>query len=308
MRAAIENNFSLVIALAFVVGMVAPGFARVFNPYILYILMGVMYLTILKIDLRELKAHAANAGYMGYLTFIILIATPVAVFAVTRAVYPEIAAAALIVGSLPAAIASTSFTDLLKGNVNIALLMTTITSLLAPFTMPLLIRLLIGVETDASFTEMLLMLAQAIFIPFALAVLTKWAAPGLIRRTKPFYASLNILLLFFVIIGPVGHNAEFIYDNVRKAITIALFFIGISVLQHIIGWYASYWRPIEDRVASATVIAYNNITLGIVFTSQFFSPLIVLSVVLYEVAWDLMPMPFQFVVRRARGWHASPKA
>jgi BASS family bile acid:Na+ symporter len=302
MRAAIENNFSLVIALAFVVGMVAPGFARMFNPYILYILMGVMYLTILKIDLHELREHAANAGYMGYLTFIVLIATPIAVFAVSRVVYPEIAAAALIVGTLPSAIASTSFTDLLKGNVNIALLMTTITSLLAPFTMPLLIQLLIGVETDASFIDMLLMLSQAIFLPFALAVLTKWAAPGLIRRTYHYYASLNIVLLFFVIIGPVGNNAEFIYDNVSKAVTIALFFIGISALQHVIGWYASYWRPFEDRVASATVIAYTNITLGIVFTSQFFSPLIVLSVVLYEVAWDLMPMPFQFVVRRLRGY------
>ncbi|MHC1598513.1 MAG: bile acid:sodium symporter family protein [Candidatus Methanofastidiosia archaeon] len=298
MRKEIESNFSLFIALALVVGLIVPNIAKEFNPYIVYILMGVMFFTMLKIDTRDLMHTASSPIYLLYLTLIILIVTPIVFYFFAMMVYPEVVAATLIIASLPAAMVSTSFTDLLKGNVHIALLLTVATSLIAPFSIPFFIKIFIGVETDASAFEMMTLLAKVIFVPFILAILTKKAVPAAIERTKIYYPLLNIFLLFFIIIGPIGKNAAFIKGNLDKAVVITLFFFVMSVSQHVMGWCVSFWRPLEDRIASATTIAYCNVTLGIVFASEFFSPIVVLGVVLYEVVWDLMPIPFHYIIKK----------
>ncbi|MHC1604868.1 MAG: bile acid:sodium symporter family protein [Candidatus Methanofastidiosia archaeon] len=294
----IENNFSVFIALALVFGLAFPKISIAFNPYIVPMLMGIMFLTILKIDSKDFFKSASKPFYLVYLSSLILIISPIFFYYFSKLFYPEIAIATLIIIAMPAAMASTSLTDLLGGNASLSLLLTTITSLLAPFTVPFLILILAGVKTQANFLDMLLLLSEVIFIPFIAALLSRKLFPLTINKTKKYYSSTNIFLLFLVIIGPVGNNAEFILSNFNKAIYISIFFIIVSVLLHLVGWYATFWRPREDRIAAATTIAYFNITLGIVFASKFFSPLIVLAVVLYNVPWNMMLIPFQLFLKR----------
>jgi len=294
----IEDNFSLFIALGFIVGLAIPGTAERFEPYILYFLVTIMFFTMLKIDLNGLTRTASRPLYIAYLAMIVLLISPVLQYAISKALFPSVAASVLIIGSLPSAMSSTSITDLLKGNAHIALLLTVITSLLAPFTMPFLIEAFIGVETQASFTDMVATLAKIVFVPFVLSILAKKAFPGAIVRTSKYYSCLNIFLLFLIIMAIIGSYHEYIMENVSQTIEMALFFLLLAVLMHILGWYSSFWRPFEDRVASATITFYCNISLGVVFTAKFFSPMIVLGVVLYNIPWSTMPVPFQYVVKR----------
>ncbi len=294
----IEDNFSLILALGFIFGMAVPRFFSLFNPYILIFLMAVMFFSILKIDVGELLGTIANPLYVIYLSCIVLFVVPVACYGIASIIMPEISAATLIACALPTAVSSTSITILLKGNANIALVVTVLTALVVPFTLPALVELLIGVETSASYLDMVVMLAEVVILPFFLALAAKRAMPRAIGRTKRYYPTLNVFFLFFVIAGPVAKNASLIYDNLGDTVEILAFFFFIMVLRHLLGWYASSWRPFEDRIASTTVIAYSNIGLGIGFAYDFFSPFIVLVVVLYEVIWNIMPVPFQYAVKK----------
>ena len=294
----IEDYFSLILALGFIFGMAAPRLFSLFNPYILLFLMAVMFFSILKIDVGELLGTIANPLYVIYLSCIVLFVVPVACYGIASIIMPEISAATLIACALPTAVSSTSITILLKGNANIALVVTVLTALVVPFTLPALVELLIGVETSASYLDMVVMLAEVVILPFFLALAAKRAMPRAIDRTKRYYPTLNVFFLFFVIAGPVAKNASLIYDNLGDTVEILAFFFFIMVLRHLLGWYASSWRPFEDRIASTTVIAYSNIGLGIGFAYDFFSPFIVLVVVLYEVIWNIMPVPFQYAVKK----------
>ena len=294
---AIEDNFAVILAMGFVFGLAAPSVFSQFNPYILWFLIGVMFFTILKIDLRELARTAANPAYVLYLSILILGGVPVLCYGIASTLFPAVAAGTLIACALPAAVSSTSITLLLKGNPHIALLVTIITALVVPFTLPALVKALIGVETAASYGEMFTLLVKVIVVPFALALAAKRVAPSAIERTKRAYPTLNVFLLFFVIAGPVGQYADIILGDLGKTGEVVAFFVGIAVLRHLIGWYASFWRPFPDRIASTTVVAYCNIGLGIGFAYDFFSPEIVVVVVLYEVVWNVMPVPFQHIVK-----------
>ena len=279
-------------------GLALPGVFKLFNPYIILFLMAVMFFSILKIDVAELIGTIANPLYVLYLSCIVLFVVPIACYGIASVVMPGLAAATLIACALPTAVSSTSITILLKGNANIALVVTVLTALIVPFTLPALVELLIGVETAASYLDMFIMLAEVIILPFFLALAAKKAVPDAISRTRMYYPSLNVFFLFFVIAGPVAKNASLIYDNIGDTLEIVAFFFVVMVLRHLLGWYASSWRPFEDRIASTTAIAYSNIGLGIGFAYDFFSPFIVLAVVLYEVVWNIMPVPFQYTVKK----------
>ncbi|HPR41472.1 MAG TPA: bile acid:sodium symporter [Candidatus Methanofastidiosa archaeon] len=294
----IEGNFSLFIALGFVIGLLMPGVAKAMEPYILYFLVGIMFFTMLKIDPKDLRQTASNPSYILYLAAMILFISPIVQYSVAKVLYPGVAASVLIIGALPSAMSSTSITDLLKGNVHIALLLTVITSLLAPFTMPFLIELFIGVETQASFSDMVVMLAKVVFVPFVLSVAVKRAVPGLVGRTSKYYAMVNIFLLFLIIMAIIGSYSDYMLEDIDRTVRMALFFFLLAAMMHIIGWYSSFWRPFGDRVASSTIIYYCNISLGVVFTAKFFSPMVVLGVVLYNIPWSTMPVPFHYIVKR----------
>ncbi|MBN1786321.1 MAG: bile acid:sodium symporter [Candidatus Methanofastidiosa archaeon] len=294
----IENNFSIFIVIAFVLGLAFPDQAKLLNPFMIYVLMGIMYFTILNMDLDNIKDILVKPLYLMALVFTILIITPALFYAISKVIYPELAAAALIIGALPAALASSSITGLLRGNVKVALITTVVTSLIAPFSIPLLIKVFIGVETAADVPDMLIMLSEVIFIPFVLAFVSKRRAPRFIERTRKYYTLVNIMLLFMTVFGPIGYNAGYIKENIDKTITISLYFMLLAVLLHLLGWYLSHGRPLDYKIASTVVVFYNNITLGIVFASNFFSPLITLAVVLYNVPWCIMMVPFQYFLKR----------
>jgi len=294
----IEGNFSLFIALGFLAGLALPGVSKALEPYILYFLVGIMFLTMLKIENKDLGDTASQPLYIIYLALIVLIVSPMLQFATAKMIYPSVAASVLIVGGLPSAMSSTSITDLLRGNVHVALLITVITSLLAPFTMPFLIELFIGVETQASFMDMVVMLAKVVFVPFILSLSVKRALPELVRRTSKSYALINIFLLFLIIMAIIGSYSEYMLEDAAKTLKMAGFFFILALMMHIIGWYASFWRPLGDRVASATVVFYCNISLGVVFADKFFPPMVVLGVVLYNIPWSTMPVPFHYIVKR----------
>lgn len=293
----IENNFSLVIISSVFAGLIFPDYAKRLDPYTMYILMTIMYFTLLKIDPAETLLQASRPLFVSYLSLLILVVRPMLLFFVTRIVFPDIASAVLIIACLPAAMSSTTLTDLLGGNPHISLIVTTVTSLMVPVTMPLIVKLLIGMETEAGIWDMLPLLAKIIFIPFVLSMISRKAFRSGIERAKTNFPVLNIILFFFLILGPVGNNAQYVFDNIGGMYLVVAYLVIVAGFTHIVGWYASFFRGRRDRIASTTVMAYNNITLGIVFVSQFFTPYILLIVIIYTIVWNMMPLPYQYVLR-----------
>ena len=79
----------------------------------------------------------------GWLT-VKLVILPVGLFYLARAVYPEYALSALLLGGISSGVVTPFFSTLLRANTALVIMMVTVSSMLVPFTLPVLVRTLAG--------------------------------------------------------------------------------------------------------------------------------------------------------------------
>ncbi len=296
----IEQHFGIFFIAAILTGLFLPSIGIIFYPYILHFLIFILFLSCLKIDLLDIITHLKKPLLLTYITFMILIAIPTLLYFITKLINPELALPILILTSMPAAMASATLTDITKGKISLALVITTTTSLLCPFTIPLLMKYLIGASLPVSTYEMLTMLATIIFIPFVATLITRKIAKKLIKKTKQYYSSVSILSIMPLIMGPLAKHSSYFFNNVEKVSYILIYLFLISAILHIIGWIMVFWLKKKEKIATTITSAYMNCSLALVFAAKFFDPLVILVVILYHIPWNTMLIPFRQIIKKLK--------
>lgn len=296
----IEKHFWLFFILGIVVGLALPDFGKLFEPYLLWFLGGLLFLSYLTIDLHELRRSLHEPKLLTCVVILILFVTPVVFYYFTRLVYPSMALPVLILTAMPAGMSSPAFTKLVSGKVSLALVVVTLTTILVPFTAPYLIQLLVGAEVSFSLFDMMMTLVYLVFAPFILALIIRRLLPGIINKTKGAYGGLSIVLIVLIIMGPLALNADYLLDNVLSILPGILFLFLVSFLLHVVGWFSAHKRSFEDKKALVVCNAYMNFGMAIAIAAKFFSPEVVIAVLLYELPWDLMLIPLTFFAKRMR--------
>lgn len=300
MRKKIEKYSSIFFIAAIAIGMFFPSLGLILEPYMLYFLLAILFLSILKIDTNETFKQAEKTGLLIYIIFMLMIATPIILFLITKRLYPEIAISVLILTAMPAGMATSALTDISKGSVSLALIITMATTLLCPFTIPFLLKFMTGTQLTLSTYSMLIMLSKIIFIPFIFAAITKKIARRQIKNTKQYYSSMSILLIMPLIMGPLAKHSEYYRNNLDQISKITAYMFIISAILHVTGWFMVFWLNKKDKIAASITSAYMNLSLAIVFTAQFFGPLVLLPVILYQFPWDTMLMPFRYIIKKQK--------
>ncbi|MFH1431728.1 MAG: bile acid:sodium symporter [archaeon] len=300
MHKKIEKHFSVFFIMAIAIGIFFPSFGMIFEPYILYFLLTILFLSCLKIDTHEVITHLKKPLLITYITVMLLIIIPITLFFMTRHIYPELALPVLILTAMPAGMSTAALTDISKGNISLSLVITTTTTLLCPFTIPFLLKYLTVSELTIPIYTMLIMLSKIIFLPFIAAIITKKIAKKQIENTRHYYSSISILLIMPLIIGPLAKHSGYYQNNLGQILNITLYLFVISAILHIIGWFMLFRSKKKDRISTSITCAYMNSSLAIVFTAQFFTPLVLLPVILYQFPWDLMLIPFKHIISRLK--------
>jgi bile acid:Na+ symporter, BASS family len=300
MQKEIEKYFSIFFITAIAIGLFFPSFGIIFEPFMLYFLLAILFLSILKIDTIETFKQIKKPALLAYIVFVLMIATPIILFLITKHLYPEIAIPVLILTAMPAGMAASALTDISKGSISLALIVTIITTLLCPFTIPFLLKYMAGSDLAVSTDPMLLMLVEIIFTPFAFAIIVRKIAKRQIENTKKYYSSMTIILIMPLIMGPLSRYSEYYRNNLGQIFSITIYMFIISAMLHIIGWLMVFWLKKEDKIAVSITNAYMNLSLAIVFTSQFFGPLVLLPVILYQFPWDTMLIPFRYMIKKQK--------
>ena len=294
----IEKYFGLCLVLALVIWLTLPRFAILFQPYIIYIVQIILFLSCLKVDFTKFKTAFKRPWRILYISVFVMIIFPIFFYLLTKIVYPELAIGILILTAMPTAMSAPVFTDITKWNTSLTLMFTILLTLICPITVPFLIKYLIGVQIHIDLRAMILMLTKVVFIPFILAVIVRWLVPKAITKTKEYYGWLSIILLMFVIFPPLAAYRSYFFTNPIKIIPMLLYLCVISALLHILWWVISYKSSHEDKTSISIVTWYMNLTLSIVFAMQFFWPAAVMVIILFDIPWDLMLIPFKYIVER----------
>jgi len=286
--------------LTFLIGMffgVFSGFSKKLSPYILYMLIFILFLSCLQIDLRNLFVRIKNYKLIFWLVLWILILLPLLYILLRVFLDLDVSLAILILLVMPAGMTIPFYSSLFKGDMELALVLTVITSLLCPFTIPLLIKFFLGTGFSINFLDMLTMLSLVIFIPFLVSILIRKFALVFIEKTKKYYSFLSLFVSMFLMAGAI---AKIDFLEVLKGSELVYPFILLFVLAfvlHIIGFFIVR-GDIKTRITSSLAIAYMNSTLAIVFAASFFSPKVLVIVTLYQIPVNIALMFSGIIFRK----------
>jgi BASS family bile acid:Na+ symporter len=293
----IEKHFWIFLIAGIVAGIWQPLKSEA-PPIVLKLLLGMMlFLVFLKIDAIEVLENMKDLKLMSLIALVYMIAVPLLFYLVTMIFDRQLATGLLLLTAMPAGVSSPALVDLLKGNIPLAMSIAVVTQIIAPFTVPLLFWIigLTGLEINIFlvFRDIVLL----IFTPMILAQLCKRIFPRVINRGQHLFTSVNIFVLFAFVYVAISSQRDALMENplslIRK--TVILYFV--FALLHAVGYLIGLRQNRENRIAYAVTSAYMNNGMAIVLAAAYFSPEILILMVLSELPWNTLPEPFRRIIR-----------
>lgn len=292
----VENNFSLLMIFGLCLGLSTDVFGHVPDyvpPTILAIMMGFSYS---KISLEELLHVKFKA--IGFLYVWRYIIYPFALYGFFDMVMPDYKYAALLIGLLPLAVSCAPVCSLLGGNASVALAGTVVSSIVAPFLIPLAFEFY-GFTVDLDTLGMFYTLAGMIFLPGVVyfGFIRFLNKPKAWVKHNASFAAVTLFSLFVVIV--VSKLRHHILIDPLQLIEPALVMVGILGSFYAIGWFmpqASYKQQITNALFSGCI----NMGLGVTLAILFFTPDVQVAFILAEFIWIFFLAGFQYMLKGRR--------
>lgn len=267
--------------------------------YLPKMLLGMMlFLVFLKIDALDILENIKNYRLMAFITTSYMIIIPVLFFLVFSFFDRELAIGILLLTAMPAGVSTPALTDILNGNISLAMSIAVVTQLIAPFTVPLLFWLvnfrgleinILLVSKDISFM---------VFLPLIISQIIKNKFPRTIIKSQHVFTSANVILLFAFVYFTISTQSEIILNNPAALVLKTSILFLVFILLHFIGYLICYKENKANKIALAVTSAYMNNGLAIVLASTYFGPDILVLMVLSELPWNTLLAPFKRIVSR----------
>jgi bile acid:Na+ symporter, BASS family len=293
----IEHYFWMILLAGIVLGLSYPVYNDFLMTMLKPLLMVMLFLVFLKTDLVQILTQIKDYRLMAYLACLYMFVIPVALFLILDLFSRELATGILLLMAMPAAVSAATLTDIVKGNIALASGITIITSILAPFTVPLLFRLVsyenLSIDTSEIFTDLVVL----VFIPLVLSQLLKKIIPGTINKGKNKITSVNILIIFILIYTAMGSQRELILSGSVSLLWQLITLYLIFILLHVAGYFIGFNQDKESRIAITIGTAYKNNGMAIVLAALHFEPSVLVLMVLSEFPWNTLLAPFRRLTR-----------
>jgi predicted Na+-dependent transporter len=281
-------------ALAVLAGMFVPQvhFLSAGNTVFLQI---IFFFSCLRIDLHAYVDYIKDWKFLLMANVLMLIVFPFLIWIVGLFWPSDLMFAIYLLAAMPIGMTAPLLVELNGGKSSITMILTATTSLFAPFTIPLLTKLLYGTTVAVDASDIFMQLVLVIFVPFLLALVARITWPKMVAKIKNKTKPISILLLGMLITGAVSKQvgaAETIIGDwkflILTIVVLYLFFFITDAL----GYFSFWWEPHETKQSVSISLACMNFTLAIYLASQFFPrPSIVLPLVFAIIPWvTFMPI------------------
>ncbi|MGK8506173.1 bile acid:sodium symporter family protein [Nocardia asiatica] len=178
-----------------------------------------------------------------------------------------LAAGMLLLAASPGGASANLFSHIAGGNVALNITLTAINSVLAVFTMPVVVALsyALFLEDEASVglrPEKFAQVFAIVLVPVAIGMAAHRRFPDWSRRMRGAVKILSVVVLALVIAAGVGANLDTLTEHIGKLASICLSF---AVLSLAIGYFLPRLLRVEtgEAIASAMEIGVHNAALAI---------------------------------------------
>ena len=264
----------LVIFLSMLVGILLPRFGSLFQPYPLYLMMLLLFLSLLSIKIDIIWHTLRNSVWtIIFLSFLKTIALPIGIYFLFRATYPSYAIAAMLLSGISTGVVAPFISNLVKANSSLVLVMVVITSMLVPFTLPAMVKILLARSIEISLSGMIRMLSLVIFVPILTVETLRRLSPGLIKAIMKRQFPVSLVIFSLINLGVFSRYAEFFRQKPATILVALLVAVILSVIYLMVGILFLLIGSVENQLSAAISLGNMNNVLIIVFASQFFGPL-----------------------------------
>lgn len=254
----------------------------------------IFFLSSLKINLDDIKNALKDVKGLIIVNAFMMIVLPLIFYFLGLAIIPSLAIAFMLLAAMPSGMTTPLLTEIVDGNVNYSLVLTVTTSLLAPITIPLVIKVLVGTAVELSFTAMFLKLAYVIIVPFFLAQIIKRYFHAPIKKSYFTFKPISLILLGLLIAVLVSKHANEVLQDLNMFVFYLIAMIIFYIIIHIMGYYLTFWQSKKDRLTVTVSVTYMNFVLAIYIAGIYFdSAEVVLPLIIQIAPWALMLIPFQ---------------
>lgn len=212
------------------VGLAVPPLAAMLRDTLTITVAGLMTLVLLRIDLKQVLAYLRRPLLVGALLAWLLIACPLIVYAIVRAVGLDgpLGAAVVIMATGCAATSSPAFARLVGLDASVSLVVAVVSTLLVPFTAPPLALGLLGIDLAISVWGLMGRLALIVGLPLVLSLVIRRlvAAPTLGAWSGRIDGTVVLLLVMYGIGVMDGMQAKLLAEPAWVLGGIALAFLG----------------------------------------------------------------------------------
>jgi BASS family bile acid:Na+ symporter len=279
----------LVVFSSMLAGVFFPHLGRYFQPYPFYCMMFLLFLSFLSLKLgaigRTLRDHLSLTVW---LTFFKLVALPVLIFFILKATYPRYATAGLLLSGVSTGVVAPFIATLVRSNGSLVLLMVVTTSLLVPFTLPLLVKVFVGRALDISLIAMMKMLSLIVFVPIlAVEGCRKWF-PGLLRVLLRCRYPTSLGIFAAINLGVFSKYSGYFRQQPGLLVGASSVALALGGMLFLLGILCAWKAGPMDRLASAIAAGNMNNVLIIVFASHFFGPLEATVAAMYMIPFFLL--------------------
>lgn len=289
----LTENQLIVVLLGIILGLVFPGQLQVLNTFSTQLLILVFFFSSLRLSLNEVLSYAKDWRMLAITSLYMLVILPFALWFPTSFLSVEWSVALLILGAMPTGMTIALMAEFFGGKTSLALVITTVTSLLAPFTIPLVTKIAVGQSVDIDMLRMFWSLFLTIVAPFVLAMLVKRAVPKQVKKLDSVWRNLSVAAFGILITGIVastqGGGGIVFTMNDAWMMLISMALLGATTWA---AFYIVWWRPKADRMTIALCMLYLNNTLALFVGERFFKDLGVVpkQVLLLLVVNALLPV------------------
>jgi predicted Na+-dependent transporter len=298
MRNFIETHFGIVLLISCVVGLATPALAYVPDISASVALAILTYASCFKLrDGGFSEIRWGNILLFYALRYMLL---PVVLFIISQQFFPAYAVGIFLLAMLPTAVSSPAFANMFGGRVPPAFAIVILSTILAPFLIPLQCSLFI-VDADIKPTPLPLFytLIFCVFVPMILYFSTKkYKKLGAVMYDN--VKLISIILVAFVIALIISKQRDSILTDTASLIFPTFLTLGCYAIFLASGWLFARGQPRDIRISFTTCSGFNNVALGAAIALPYFPQNVILFIAVSEAAWAMLPIMFRWFLERTK--------
>ena len=298
-----KNDVILLMVILFssTIAIFKPNACSPLQPYPLYLMMLLMFMSFLKINFSSLLDTSLESLYRLILQVVVkLVILPAILYWITSLLLPEFATPVLLLSGISTGVVAPFIATLFETDVAQVLRMVVVTSLLAPFSLPVVLKILSGAEIAIPLILMVRLLAVVIFTPILAVILARRFFNSTLERLLPYHYPISLCIFAAINLGVFSKYSSFFFEGPHFILMSLGIAYVLSVVYYCVGFLLAPGGNSSDRIAAGVSFGVMNNVLVIVFSSQFFGPLAPMLAAMYMFPLFSMVIPVKILGSKSK--------